>query len=393
MAVINTNISATIAQNSLVKNERMMSKAMEQLSTGRRINSASDDAAGLAIASVMTSQVRGLNQAVRNANDAVSMLQTAEGALSEVENMLQRMRELSIQAASDTYTNAQRTYANTEFTELANQIQQINNSTEWNGSALFDGAPKVFQIGNDASTSTMSVTMADLESGGASGTLTLNITAVGAADPGGSATVATLGTNAALNGTALANNVVGESYTAVANINGEDVTVEFTVAGGAGAATLVSAGSVSLNDGTTINIAAGATGITFTNAANGANTLSIRGATNYATSGAGVYDVVSSLSIGSQANASAAITSLETEIANVAGARATFGAQMNRLTYAADNLANEAANTQAARSRVMDADYGTATTELARTQIIQQAGTAMLAQANQLPQTVLSLLQ
>ena len=390
MAVINTNISATIAQNSLVKNERMMSKAMEQLSTGRRINSASDDAAGLAIASVMTSQVRGLNQAVRNANDAVSMLQTAEGALSEVENMLQRMRELSIQAASDTYTNAQRTYANTEFTELANQIQQINNSTEWNGSALFDGATKVFQIGNDASTSTMSVTMADLESGGASGTLTLNITTVGAA---GAATVATLGTNAALNGTALADNGAGESYTAVANINGEDVTVEFTVAGGAGAATLVSAGSVSLNDGTTINIAAGATGITFTNAANGANTLSIRGATNYATSGAGVYDVVSSLSIGSQANASAAITSLETEIANVAGARATFGAQMNRLTYAADNLANEAANTQAARSRVMDADYGTATTELARTQIIQQAGTAMLAQANQLPQTVLSLLQ
>ncbi|MEY3007634.1 MAG: Flagellin, partial [Pseudomonadota bacterium] len=114
MAVINTNMSATIAQNSLVKNERMMSKAMEQLSTGRRINSAADDAAGMAIASKMTSQIKGLDQAVRNANDAISMIQTADGAYSEVENMLQRMRELAVQSATDSYSDTQRGYADTE---------------------------------------------------------------------------------------------------------------------------------------------------------------------------------------------------------------------------------------------------------------------------------------
>ena len=123
MSVINTNVSATLTSNALAKNDRAMSQSMERLSTGQRINSASDDAAGLAISSKMTSQIRGLDQAVRNGNDAISMVQTADGALVEVTNMLQRMRELAVQSASDTNTSTDRTALNTEFTALTTQIE------------------------------------------------------------------------------------------------------------------------------------------------------------------------------------------------------------------------------------------------------------------------------
>ena len=133
MAVINTNVSSILTQNSLAKNERAMSTAMEQLSTGKRINSASDDAAGLAIASRMTSQIEGLNQAVRNGNDAISLVQTADGALIEVTAMLQRMRTLAVQAASDTNTAADRTALNHEFTLLRTEINRVANNTQWNG--------------------------------------------------------------------------------------------------------------------------------------------------------------------------------------------------------------------------------------------------------------------
>ena len=140
MTVINTNTAANITANALTKNERAMSQAMERLSTGQRINSASDDAAGLAISSRMTSQVNGLNMAVRNANDAISMVQTEDGALVEVTNMLQRMRELAVQAASGTYSSTDRTALDTEFAQLASQIEEIGKNTQWNGSNIIDGS-------------------------------------------------------------------------------------------------------------------------------------------------------------------------------------------------------------------------------------------------------------
>ena len=153
MTVINTNTAATIAANALTKNERAMSTAMERLSTGQRINSAGDDAAGLAISSKMTSQVNGLNQAVRNANDAISMIQTEDGAMVEVTNMLQRMRTLAVQAASGTNTSTDRTALDLEFTALAAQIQDIGSNTQWNGTSMLDGSTTTattFQVGANA---------------------------------------------------------------------------------------------------------------------------------------------------------------------------------------------------------------------------------------------------
>ena len=155
MTVINTNTAATLTANALTKNERAMSQAMERLSTGQRINSASDDAAGLAISSRMTSQINGLNMATRNANDAISMVQTEDGAMVEVTNMLQRMRELAVQAASETNSATDRTALNTEFAALISQIDQIGDDTQWNGTNLLDGSvgssgAVAFQVGANA---------------------------------------------------------------------------------------------------------------------------------------------------------------------------------------------------------------------------------------------------
>ena len=167
MTVINTNTAATITANALTKNERAMSQAMERLSTGVRINSAGDDAAGLAISSRMTSQINGLDMAVRNANDAISMVQTEDGAMIEVTNMLQRMRELAIQAASGTNSSTDRAALDTEFTALASQIQSVGSNTQWNGTDIIDGTPGTsgavsFQVGANAS-QTVSHTFADIE--------------------------------------------------------------------------------------------------------------------------------------------------------------------------------------------------------------------------------------
>ncbi len=274
MSVINTNVKSLIAQQSLAVNNRALSKSMEQLSTGKRINSAADDAAGLAIANKMTSQIRGLDMAVRNANDAISMIQTAEGSLSEVTNMLQRMRELSIQAANGTYSATDRASLDTEFEALQSEITRISDKTTWNGVEIMGSAAAStsFQVGNAAS-DTVTVTFKDINSA-----------------------------------------VV-------------------------------------------------------------------------------IASVVSTDSISTVALASAATTDIDTVITAVDTYRSSLGAMVNRLTYAVDNLTNVSTNTAASRSRIMDTDYAATTTELARSQIIQQAATAMLAQANQSPSSVISLLQ
>ena len=277
MSVINTNVSALYAQNALKTNSRAMNTAMQQLSTGSRINSAKDDAAGLAIGQNMTSQVRGLNQAVRNANDGINMLQTAEGAMVEVSNMLQRMRELAVQASNGTYSTTQRGYLQKEFSALSSQITSINTQTKWNGTAVLSAATTKFQVGA-ASGQTVSVTVS-------------------------ATTLAVLGIS----------------------------------------------------------------GATFT----------LSGAT-----------VASGM-----ANASSAITNLDSALGKINTQRANLGATINRLAYAADNLTNISSNLTASRSTIMDTDYAIATTQLSKTQIIQQAATAMLAQANQQPQSVMALLK
>lgn len=291
MAVVNTNVNASIAQNALVRNERSMNTAMERLSTGQRINSAADDAAGLAISSRMTSQIRGLEVGIRNANDAISMISTADGALVEVTNMLQRMRELALQASNGTTTSADRNYLSSEYTNLISEIERIAQNTQWNGSDILDGTAN-----------------------GTSGTVAFQVGANG----------------------------------------GQTVSVNF---GNLGSATVAAVSGMT----ETIHSAAA--------------------------------DLVAGTTASAITKGTSAVTAIDSAITAVNSQRATFGAAVNQLTYAVDNLANVKVNSEAARSRVLDTDYAKETSELARTQIIQQAGTAMLAQANQLPQTVLSLLQ
>lgn len=281
MTVINTNTAATLTANALTKNERAMSQTMERLSTGQRINSAADDAAGLAISSRMTSQINGLNVAVRNANDAISMVQTADGAMIEMGNMLQRMRELAVQASTGTNSSTDVTALQTEFTALRDEIFRVVENTQWNGTNLLDGdvdgsandAAVAFQVGANAS-QTITVDFGDFE-------------------------------------------------------------------------TAVDWGS----------------------------------------------NFTSSLAMASASAANTNIGYIDTALTALNTQRATFGAAINRLEYAADNLSNVSQNTSASRSRILDADYAAETTELARTQIIQQAGTAMLSQANQQAQSVLALLK
>jgi flagellin len=277
MSVINTNVKSLVAQNALTVNNRSLNKSMEQLSTGSRINSASDDAAGLAISNKMTAQIRGLNQAVRNANDGISMIQTAEGATKEITNMLQRMRELAVQAANDTNAPADRTAIQDEVDDLVLEIDRIAANTEWNGMALLDGT-----IGDGSGTASFQV--------GANGT------------------------------------------------TGAVIEVTFAKMD-------------------TTELAIG--------------TLSVADITDSQTS----------------------IAAIDAAIAQVDDSRANYGSKINRLNSAADNLTNVSMNTAASRSRIQDTDYAATTTELARSQIIAQAATAMLAQANQAPQTVLSLLR
>ena len=313
MTVINTNTAATLTANALTKNERAMSQAMERLSTGSRINSASDDAAGLAISSKMTSQINGLNMAVRNTNDAISMIQTVDGAVVEITSMLQRMRELTVQAASETNTVADKAALNTEFQALDDEIDRIATNTQFNGTKVMDGSlgAVAFQVGANAS-QTISVTFADFQT---------NFGATEASESGVDAN-----SSADLDiFTNLDRATAGNDSNAG---NGTDEAIDL--------------------DGQVI------------------------------TNGATHSDV---------------LNRLDEALERVNEHRATLGATINRLEYAADNLANVSQNASASRSRIQDADYAAETTELARTQIIQQAGTAMLSQANQQAQSVLALLK
>ena len=385
MASINTNMSANIAANSMTRNERSMSSTMERLSTGLRINSAKDDAAGLAISSKMTSQVRGLNQAVRNANDAISMIQVAEGAMKEVTNMFQRMRELAVQSISDSNTNADRTALNNEYKQLSQEVQRIAENTQWNGTNILDGArtATTFQIGANAN-QTIAVNFGDLATNNLIGTVTNNssATATISLTENGVATamaatdvlsykVTDLSTGATsyaqITGAAVATSAAGTPDAAA--------DVETTNTGAAGSET--GAVTATTAAGTAVTIAA-------TN-----NTIKI----SDVTISRGTHSPVAATDITSSAYATRALGVLDTAIEGVNSTRAGLGASMSRLEYASDNLQNVSQNTQAARSRVLDADYAAETTELARTQIIQQASTAMLSQANQAQQSVLALLK
>jgi flagellin len=409
MSVINTNVKSLIAQNSLTTNNRRLSDAMESLSTGKRINKAGDDAAGLAISEKMTSHVRGLNQAVRNANDAISMIQTAEGALVEVTNMLQRMRELSVQSANDTNTTDDRSYLDMEFQSLKNEINRVVKNTQWNGMNLLDGS----FLGN-VSTTVSGAAAGDRISGemrfqiGANANQTITHVFKDFDDQIAVAQVGTIEfrANEDLALTTYSTGVIGSGQVVRITVNNSVISISPTSATSATPAEIAGAVASAINENTSLSQLVEATvsgGIlTITSLVAGTEfsvltNLSARESelgftmTTY-NSSQGWKDIAGE-GIIDQKDAQKAIRTLDQAIGVVNKSRSQMGATINRLTYAADNLTNISTNTQASRSRILDADYASTTTELARTQIIQQAATAMLAQANQQPQMVLSLLK
>ena len=389
MPVINSNISALTAQSALAANSRSQTTSMQQLSTGLRINSAKDDAAGMAIAAKMTSQIRGLDQAVRNANDGISLLQTADGSLTAVSDMLQRMREISVQASSDSNVSSDRTALNNEFSQLRNEINRVASNTQWNGMNILDKSVASgtgvlnFQVGANAG-QTIQMTLGNFTTNSATqGTTGAVATTTAGSGPGGTAAaqVSTL----TIAGTPALGDIISVSV-------GDKSFVHKVTAGAAAIQTVTEiAAAISAGLGTIsgVGVAAAAGVLTFTSSstAYGSNTFSI------STSQAGLLSTVRASDITTQANANSAIGAVDSALAQVNSGRSEIGATINRLTYAADNLTNVSTNTSASRSRVQDTDFAKASTELARTQIIAQAATAMLAQANQSQQSVLALLK
>ena len=398
-SVINTNVSSLIAQNAMTSNGLAQSKAMQQLSTGLRINGAKDDAAGLAIASKMTSQIRGLDQAVRNSNDAISMLQTADGAMVAVGDMMQRMRELAVQSASDTNVTSDRTALDSEFSQLKLEIGRIAKNTQWNGMNVLDGSANgstgafKFQVGASAgqtidktigsmafASTTAAATFTNTHTAATSTTKTTDSIVIAGTPAAGDVITVTMA-KAQFQYTVQAADVASATASTNYQAIGVAMATAMGTANGAqpsflaanGIATAVSTTGTLLLTGSTDGVVTAAPTITVANGGALAN--------------------INDLAIGSQVKATSAIASMDSAIATVNSQRSDLGATINRLTYAADNLANVSQNASASRSRVQDTDYAKASTELARTQIIAQASTAMLAQANQSQQSVLALLK
>ena len=371
MTAINTNVNSLVTQSALRKNEVEMSTAMTRLSTGKRINTAADDAAGMAIASRMTAQIKGLNQAVRNAQDATSMVQTADGATIEISNMLQRMRELSVQSLNGTNTANDRTALDTEFQALMLEVDRVAENTQWNGRNVLDGSvdttPSLRNTGEILASSVS--------------TSNDKITKTAHGWSNGQKLTYQHGGGAALGGLTHGN----EYFVVGATTN----DFQLSASSGGSAITLSSAGTnaqwFGIQD---------PDHVTYQIGANSKQTVTMTFGDFKTDSTNGVYgQAINYWNIKTESAAETALTGLTSSINNVNAQRATFGSTVNRLGYAIDNLANVSLNAEASRSRVEDADYGQETSQLARTQIIQQAGTAMLAQANALPQTVLALLK
>jgi flagellin len=394
MAVINTNIAAMRTTNALMRNERDMNVTMERLSTGKSINSAKDDAAGLAVSSRMTAQIKGVLQSVDNASDAIGMVQTADGASIEIGNMMQRMRELAIQASNGTVTSTDQSSLNLEFVALRTEIERVANNTQWNGEDILSGTAgtssngtAVYQVGAN-SLQTMSVSFGDWNLNPATET----------------AGVAAVYDITLADATVLAWTVADGDFV----ISDGQNTVTIPAATIAGYSTVTDIVTyVETTDGSltrlTVSDANDILRLTYDEAAvvTVAPTASLN-AVAYAyvattpgvTATSNVYGTdLSAIAIDTDTGANGAIAKLDTALNGINAQRAVFGAGMNRLEYSIDNLTNVSENAMASRSRIEDADYAAETSELARTQIIQQAGTAMLTQANQQTQSVLALLK
>lgn len=390
---VNTNVASLNTQRNLNGSSKALDVSMQRLSTGFRINSAKDDAAGLQISNRLTSQVNGLGVAVRNANDGISLAQTAEGALQQSTNILQRMRDLSLQSANGSNSSSERTALNGEMKQLQKELDRISNTTTFGGQKLLDGkfGVKSFQVGASANEN-ISVTLGSSSSSSLKGEFyqqTLSATTLAATPADGELNIAVTTTQGsatvkvAIKATDSSNDVakkiaagIGESNLGVGG---------FVVAGG-DTINVVSAEDMSsgtrANSLTTLTITNGtpSPGVT-------AGTVTAAAATAQTNSDVGQLDITTA------EGAQKAVLVIDQALQAIDSQRADLGAVQNRFDNTIANLQNISENASAARSRIKDTDFAAETSELSKNQILQQAGTAILAQANQLPQAVLSLLR
>ncbi|MCW0413107.1 flagellin [Xanthomonas sacchari] len=390
--VINTNVMSLNAQRNLNTTSASLATTIQRLSSGLRINSAKDDAAGLAISERFTTQIRGLDVASRNANDGISLAQTAEGAMVEIGNNLQRIRELAVQSANATNSTTDRGALNSEVKQLASEIDRVSSQTNFNGTKLLDGSfsGALFQVGADAGqtigiNSIVNASAASLGKAGFAATqTTTNALASGTATASGSFS------GMSVNGVSIASVsvAVGDVDTDVAKKIASAINDKLAQTGVY--ASLDSSNKLKLESvkggqdfSFTAGSATGATGITFDQSGIAASATAAAGTTNF------LKDVDISTFQGAQK----ALSIIDNALTSVNSSRADMGAIQNRFTSTIANLSSTSENLSASRSRIRDTDYAKETAELTRTQILQQAGTAMLAQAKQAPQSVLSLLQ
>jgi flagellin len=418
-----TNVGALMAQSAASSVNKEMEISMERLSTGKRINSAADDAAGVAIASRLTSEIRGTNQAIRNAMDAQALIDTAEGAHNEVVNILQRMRELAVQAANDTNNTSDRTSLQTEMNELRDEIDRIAATTKWAGKNLLDGATPYnggtitavatahsdqatfkFQVGS--ATTAKDMVTANIGAVSAQA-LSINGTAAATAADFDLTSNISLGTE-----TGTSSSVATAALSIATGTTAGNLTLTVTSTGAVGSTT--GAASTSTTDlsatyatgsfgfeidgqEVSVTIGAGSTNSLNTGIADAiATAINNQGFTGIsASASAGTVTVTKTmaLSVSNRTNAMTAVDALDTAISTVNTQRAKLGSLSNRLDNTVSNLSNISNNLSAGKGRIEDADFAAETTNLAKAQILQQASTAMLAQANASKQNVLSLLQ
>ncbi len=450
--IINTNLFSLNAQRNLNTTQGQLQTSLERLSSGLRINSASDDAAGLAIAERFTSQIRGLNQAIRNSNDGISFSQTAEGALSTATDALQRVRELAVQSANDTNSSTDRQALNNEVQQLVAEVNRIANSTEFNGTNILDGSSSslAFQVGaNQNQTITVdgvdargqilgartsvsgSFTQAEVDTavaaGSGAGDLVIQGIAVDFSNLGAGSTTSQLvsqinqvsaqtGVNAQLNttvqtgdlavasGTGTINGVQvalsGTAATDVATINSLSTQTGVTAAVSGTAITLsntdgsnIVIGGANLNGGTAATYQAGITLAGEVGTAYTAVSTALVSAQGDELGATQADNTVNGLSVLTQSDSNASLLTIDSALQQINTLRSELGSVQTRFESTISNLQITVENLSAARSRIQDADFAAETANLTRSQILQQAGLSIVAQANSLPQNVLSLLQ
>jgi flagellin len=377
---IGTNSGALMASAAASSVNKDMEISMNRLATGKRLNSAADDAAGVAIASRLTSEIRGTNQAIRNAMDGQALIDTAEGAHKEVANILQRMREVAVQAANDTNDANDRTALTREMTQLTAEIDRIANTTAWAGKVLMDGnAPNAAQTTQTGNASfEFHIGSGNTVADG----LTVNIAAMGSTALGIAGT--------ALKPQALTEITDTSTLLAVSQTNG---TLTFTSPADTNTTTFkINGTSVTVLASATDKYEVSATGYA-AQAKDLIDAANIAGLNVAQAAGVLTLTIGAAVDITSANNAQTAIGTVDAALILVNNQRATLGAVSNRLDSTVNNLTNVSANLSAGRGRIEDADFAAETTSLAKSQILQQASTAMLAQANASKQGVLSLLQ